>query len=212
MLENHSYSEIVGSPEAPFLNAAAREDGLAANYWAVSHPSEPNYLALVSGSTHGVTSDDVTSLHGRTLANEVSVRSYQQNYGSGTYALKHDPFGVFGRRSEDWSRFTRDPLAQFTLIVPDLLHDMHDGPVSAGDAFTRAAVAAIHRRDPHALIFVTFDEGSSDNHVLTIVIGGKHAVSHRRYSHYSLLRTIEDHFGVPCLGLACGASPMRDLS
>lgn len=202
----------MGNPEAPFLNAAMKKGGVAANYSAVAHPSEPNYLALVSGSTHGVTSDDVTSLRGKTLANQVSVRSYQQHYGSATYALKHDPFRVFGRRSEDWSRFPHDPLAQFTLIVPDLVHDMHSGTVGAGDTFTRNAVAAIRRRDAHALIFITFDEGTdADNHVLTLVIGGRRAVSHKRYDHYSLLRTIEDHFGVRCLGSACEAPPLRSL-
>ena len=213
MLENHSYAEIVGNRDAPFLNAAAKRDGLAANYRAITHPSEPNYLALVAGSTFGVTSDDVTHVHARSLADQVRVRSYMQNDGSSTYALKHDPFAVLGRRSEDWSRFARDPLAQFTLVVPDLVHDMHSGSVAAGDAFTRAAVAAIERRDRHALIFITFDEGTdAENHVLTLVIGGRNVVSHRRYDHYALLHTIEDYLGVPCLARACAAPVMRDLS
>jgi hypothetical protein len=212
VLENHSYSEIVGNRDAPFLNAAAKRDGLAANYSAITHPSEPNYLALVAGSTFGVTSDDVTHVRARSLADQVSVRSYQQHYGSPAYALKHDPFAVLGHRSEDWSRFAHDPLAPFTLIVPDLTHDMHSGSVAAGDAFTRSAVAQIERRDRHALIFVTFDEGSSDNHVLTVVIGGRHAVSHRRYDHYALLHTIESYLGVSCLARACAAPVMSDLS
>ena len=68
VLENHSYAQIIGNPNAPHLNAAAKRYGLAANYFAITHPSEPNYIALASGSTHGVASDDVTSLQGRTLA------------------------------------------------------------------------------------------------------------------------------------------------
>lgn len=225
VLENHSYAQIVGNPNAPFLNSAARRYGLAANDFAITHPSEPNYIALVSGSTYGVTSDDVTSLQGRSLADQVTWRSYMQSYGGSLYALKHDPFGVFGRRSEDWSRFRHDPLAQFTLIVPDLCHDMHGAAdctddaslVRAGDTFVRNAVYAIRQRwTPGSVIFITFDEGSdSNNHVLTIVMrygSSRHTVSHARYDHYSLLRTIEDHFGVRCLGSACNASPMATLA
>jgi hypothetical protein len=220
VLENHSYAQIVGNPNAPFLNSAAKRYGLAANYSGITHPSEPNYIALASGSTHGVTSDGVTSLRGRALADQVTWRSYMQSYGRPLYALKHDPFGVFGHRSEDWSRFPHDSLRQFTLIVPDLCHDMHGAGgcsedaslVRAGDSFTESAVAAIHRRDTHALIFVTFDEGTGDNHVMTLVIGGKHVVSHVPYSHYSLLRTIEDRLGVGCLANACSARPMTDLT
>lgn len=161
-----------------------------------------------------MTTDDVTSVDGTSLADQVSWRSYQQGYQGPEYALKHDPFSIFGHRSEDWSRFAHDPLAQFTLIVPDLVHDMHSGPVRAGDTFVRNAVHAIHGRDAHALIFITFDEGAEpgSQHVLTLVIGGKHAVSHRRYDHYSLLRTIEAHFGARCLAAACSARPMADLT
>jgi hypothetical protein len=220
VLENHSYTDIVGSPDAPYLNRLVRTAGLAANYWAVAHPSEPNYLALATGSTQGVTSDSVTHVRARSLADEVSVRSYMQSYGTQLYALKHDPFAVLGLRSEDYAGFAHDPLAQVTLIVPDLCHDMHGAPqcsdgsvlMHAADAFTRAAVGKIERRDPHALIFVTFDEGSGDNHVLTLVVGGRHAVSDRRYDHYSLLRTIEAQLGVPCLARACSARVMSDLT
>jgi phosphatidylinositol-3-phosphatase len=225
VLENHSYAQIVGNPNAPFLNATAKRYGLAANYFAITHPSEPNYIALAAGTTRGVTSDDVTSLQGRTLADQVTWRSYMQSYSGPLYALKHDPFGVFGHNSEDWSRFATDSLRQFTLIVPDLCHDMHGADecsddaslVRAGDTFVGSAVSAIRKRwTPGSLIFITFDEGSdTDNHVLTIVMrygSSKHVVSHQRYNHYSLLRTIEDHFGVRCLGSACGASPMRSLA
>src|SRR5690242_2771827 len=57
MEENHSYSEIIGSSQAPYINTLASEGALFTSSYAVAHPSEPNYLAIFSGSTQGVTSD-----------------------------------------------------------------------------------------------------------------------------------------------------------
>ena len=57
MMENLSYGEVIGNRSAPFLNGLARRGALFTNSHAVAHPSEPNYLALFSGSTHGVTDD-----------------------------------------------------------------------------------------------------------------------------------------------------------
>src|SRR5207244_9989540 len=54
VLENHSYADVVGS--SPYLNRLAGECGLAATYFAVAHPSLPNYLALTSGSAGGISS------------------------------------------------------------------------------------------------------------------------------------------------------------
>ena len=56
-MENKEYGSIVGNSSAPYLNSLISQYGLATNYDAVSHPSEPNYLALFSGSTQGITDD-----------------------------------------------------------------------------------------------------------------------------------------------------------
>src|ERR1700751_4824482 len=48
-MENHSYQEIVGSPEASYINTIAGQCGLATNYHNVDHPSLPNYIAGTSG-------------------------------------------------------------------------------------------------------------------------------------------------------------------
>jgi phosphatidylinositol-3-phosphatase len=58
MMENTSYSTIIGNPLAPNLNALASEYGLATNYWGVTHPSEPNYVANIGGSFFGIQDDD----------------------------------------------------------------------------------------------------------------------------------------------------------
>src|SRR5437762_14377023 len=55
--ENHSYAEIIGSANAPYINSLAQQGALFTQSYGVTHPSEPNYLALFSGSTQGVTDD-----------------------------------------------------------------------------------------------------------------------------------------------------------
>ncbi len=56
--ENHGFTDVIGNPAAPNLNALASQYGVATSYYAVSHPSEPNYVALLGGSTFTVASDN----------------------------------------------------------------------------------------------------------------------------------------------------------
>src|SRR5499425_3475087 len=58
MMENTSFSTIIGNPIAPQLNALADHYGLATNYFGVTHPSEPNYMANIAGSNFGVQDDN----------------------------------------------------------------------------------------------------------------------------------------------------------
>ncbi len=58
MEENHGYDQIIGSENAPYINQLAREGALFTNSSAVTHPSQPNYLALFSGSTQNVDGDE----------------------------------------------------------------------------------------------------------------------------------------------------------
>lgn len=106
VFENRSASEIIGSAEAPRINALAQECGLATRYHAVARPSLPNYLALTSGSTWGVRDNDPPSAHplrGANIFSELeaagkSWREYEEDAPRpcpsephGSYAVKHDP-------------------------------------------------------------------------------------------------------------------------
>jgi phospholipase C len=115
VMENHSYDDIIGSSEAPRINALATKYGLATNYWAVAHPSEPNYIALIGGSTFGVVDDNsykVNALNKPSLASQLEAagmtwKSYQQGLPSPgytgetattegeVYASKHNGFMNF---------------------------------------------------------------------------------------------------------------------
>jgi hypothetical protein len=55
--ENHSFSSIIGSSSAPFINSLAQQGALFSQSFGVEHPSQPNYLDLFSGSNQGVTDD-----------------------------------------------------------------------------------------------------------------------------------------------------------
>lgn len=58
MMENQSFGDIIGNPLAPKLNALADQNGLATNYFGVTHPSEPNYVASIGGSNFGIEDDN----------------------------------------------------------------------------------------------------------------------------------------------------------
>jgi phosphatidylinositol-3-phosphatase len=114
IMENHEYDAIVGSNQAPYLNMLAARYGLATRYYATSHPSEPNYISLVAGSTLGVTSDGVyhlaaTSIFSQLARARLAWRVYAQDDqtgcftgitagggrdgpgAAGLYARKHNP-------------------------------------------------------------------------------------------------------------------------
>ena len=111
MEENHSYSEIIGSPNAPYINGLVSQGALLTNSFAVAHPSQPNYLALFSGSTQGVTSDSVpsglpfttTNLGAQLIASGRTFTGYSESEpsvgytgatagGSSGYVRKHNPW------------------------------------------------------------------------------------------------------------------------
>src|ERR1700693_995782 len=63
MMENHSYAQIIGNPNAPFINSYAKSANLATNYYGVGHPSLTNYLEAVGGSNFGVRDDNSPDWH-----------------------------------------------------------------------------------------------------------------------------------------------------
>ncbi len=56
--ENKDYDHVVGNPDAPVLTQLAKTYGVASQFFAETHPSEPNYVALVGGYTYGIRDDD----------------------------------------------------------------------------------------------------------------------------------------------------------
>jgi hypothetical protein len=153
VMENREYGQVIGGASAPYVNRLANRYALATRFFAVTHPSLPNYLALVGGSTFGITSDCTScSVPGRSLVDQferhaISWRAYIQAMPSacytggysGRYAKKHNPFMYFDRIRDDPARcshvvpfarlasdISHDTLPSFVWITPDLCHDGHD--------------------------------------------------------------------------------------
>jgi acid phosphatase len=220
-----------------FTASLASTYGEAANYTAVAHPSVPNYLALTSGQTWGVTDDSYHVLPKQDIGDEltnggVSWRGYMEGLTGGgcldsplPYDPGHNPFAFYGGGCPD-NVVPLTSLASdlngntpfFSWISPDMCHDEHSCDVSVGDDWLRQTVGMIRQSKAwtnNGVLFITWDEdeGSADNRVLTLVVTPHqgHRVSNQPYTHYSLLASVEDLLGVARLGQAASASAMPDL-
>jgi len=192
VFENKEYDEVLGNPEARTFRSLARRYALLTSYRAVAHPSLPNYLALVSGSTHAIASDctscqvsapnladtlEVAGKTWKTYAEGLPQAGFTGSW-SGRYAKKHNPLLYFAdvvsrpdrlRRIVPLSAFHRDldagRLPDFSLVVPDLCNDMHDCSVATGDAWLRTFLRPLLPNPALArgVVFVVFDEGTSND-------------------------------------------------
>lgn len=186
VLENEDYAQAAAQP---FLKKLMARGATLTNYYGVTHPSQPNYIAMIAGDTLGVDGDGRVDLPGRQLGDlledkGLSWAAYAEDYpggcflgaGSGNYARKHLPFLSFTRVSEDPARCARvkpaaaletdlaaGGLPAYSLYVPDLNDDGHDTDVSAADAWL-ARFLGPKLDDPRfmsgLLVVVTFDEGA----------------------------------------------------
>jgi hypothetical protein len=201
VFENKESSSVLGNRAAPTFNSYGRRYAKLTRYYGVTHPSLPNYVALVSGSTQGITTDCTDCVvDGKSLADTVEAsgrtwKTYAEGLPApgflgpfnGRYAKKHNPFAYFRAIAEDPTRRARlVPLSQlgadvragklpsFSLVVPDLCHSMHDCSVSVGDAWLRTQIGKFVKL-PNTVVFVVFDEGSTSigggGHTAALAIG-----------------------------------------
>lgn len=189
VMENHGYAEIIGNPTAPYLNSLAQRYGLATASYATAHPSLPNYLALVSGSTQGITTDCTTcvanapQLVDQLQRADIPWRAYMEAAPSACFTgtappfdRHHDPFVYAPHIVSDpaecdrvvpFSTFGRSlsdgTLPAFVWVTPDVEHDMHTGTVAAGDAWLHATFDAVLSSSWYrngGAVVVTFDEST----------------------------------------------------
>jgi phosphatidylinositol-3-phosphatase len=215
--ENHGYNEIVHSAEAPFINFLTTQGTLFTKYYAVSHPSEPNYLALFSGSTQGVHDDRVHVFNAPTLAGALQQAGLSfAGYAETGSPNSHNPWETFTESANFGRPFSQfpesfDSLPTVSFVVPNLDNDMHDGSVARGDRWLKDHLAGYvaWAKTHNSLLIVTFDEddGQEGNHVLTVIVGDHVPAGQNSTpsSHLSLLRTIEDMYGLPPLAESISA-------
>jgi hypothetical protein len=257
--ENKSYEQILGQqggqsfaeppvipygdPVAfltadPYLRWLARHSANLTNMHAETHPSQPNYIALFSGSTQGVTSDGTPrvpitapSLGGSLEAAGLSFAGYSEDLPhagftgstSGDYARKHAPWVNFtdvpAEDNRPLTHFPRDfsQLPTVSFVIPNQQNDMHSGPVRTADQWLRQHMRRYLRwaKRNNSLLVVTWDEGQDqgDNRIPTLIAGAgvKHGEVATPATHYNLLRTIEDLYGLPKLGQSADAAPLTGV-
>lgn len=231
-MENHERSSIVGSSEAPYMNQLRNTYRDFTHYYAVAHPSLPNYLTMGNGSTNGKQgSDSITageipgsSLWGDMQNAGINWKVYMESMpsncyaggSSGDYVLRHNwatPYAqVFDQPAYCAAHvqpYTSGvALAPLTFIAPNLCNDMHDCSIATGNGWLKNHVPPMLNAD--AKVIITFDEGSSGDHgggnVYMVVAkqGMAHSVRTGIFTHYSLLAAIEDRLGLQRRGNAIG--------
>lgn len=243
IFENMKYSTVM---KEPFFSGFAKGGANLVKFYAETHPSQANYIALTAGSLHGVPGDgniDLDVRHIGDLLEEkgLSWKAYIESWPgkcyrgarSGTYARKHNPFISFVNVQKNPDRCDRivnsselpgdiamGTLPDYSIYVPDMKNDGHDTDAAYADRWFGRAFGPL-LRDPKftqdMLVIATFDEDdySGLQHIYTAVWGEMvrpGTVSQQKYNHYSILRTIEDAFGLGTLGLEdAKATPITDI-
>jgi hypothetical protein len=234
VMENHSYNEVIG---APYIASLAKRGANMTDSHGVRHPSEPNYLALWSGSTQGLTDDSCphtfsgSSLGQQLLNTGKTTAIYSENLPSagslvcsaaGGYVRKHNPLADFPATSgattnKPYTAWPTDfnQLPTVSMVVPNLNDDMHDGSVAKGDKWLKAHVDpyVTWAKTHNSLLVLTFDEddNTTANRIPTIFVGPmvKPGNYGETVNHYNVLHTIEAAYGLPQLGVS--AAPITDI-
>jgi len=231
VMENRDSGSVIGDEDAPFINnTLVPESASMTDSHAVAHPSEPNYLALFSGSTQGVLDDSCPhtfnepNLGGELIAAGKTFAGYSESMPSdgfagcrtSLYARKHNPWVNFSNVPASSNLVWRglpDKLPTVSFIVPNMCNDMHDCSTKTGDDWLKANVPSIVKYDAahDGLLILTWDEAEPDatgkNSIPTLLIGpmivpGKYD---QKIDHDAVLHTIESITGIACTGNACGA-------
>lgn len=247
IFENKEFGSVIGNSLMPNYNRLAREYTLLTQYYAVTHPSLPNYIALMGGDTFGIDSNcndcfiDAPSLPDLIEASGRTWKTYQEDMPSPCYlgdthiyVQKHNPFMYFDNIRLDAARCERsvvpltalqtdieaDALPNFLFIKPNLCNDSHDCGLDVSDAWLTnqlgQLVPALDATGESYLLVLLFEEGQGDHSCcgLPLEAGGRVPVvlysplvkngfeDGTPYTHYSLLKTISEAWGLPYLGHA----------
>jgi len=223
ILENHSFRQIADNPDARFIRDIAKDGALFTNAYAITHPSQPNYFALFSGSTHDIRDDLSHDLDKPTLAG--ALRHAHKSfigYSERGSPRQHNPWESFAESrnsGEDFDEFPDDfaALPTVAFVIPNNNNDMHDGSVRRSDKWLDENLGdyADWCKKHNSMLIITFDEDDdrSYNQIATIFYGAHVAPARydQRIDHYSVLRAIEEMYGLPLLGKSAGARPIGDI-
>ncbi|HWJ28177.1 MAG TPA: alkaline phosphatase family protein [Flavisolibacter sp.] len=204
VMENHSLSHIIGNSQAPYINSLVKDAHTAYmnQSFAVTHPSQPNYIALFSGSTQGITSDNMptnapwssANLGVNLIGRGYSFAGYSEDLPSAGftgatyhyYARKHNPWVDWqGTGYNRLSASTNQPLTDFptnftklptvSFVIPNLNNDMHNSTVSQGDTWLKYHLNNYIQwaKTNNSIFILTFDEDDfSQSNQITTLLIG----------------------------------------
>src|SRR5450432_376501 len=254
IMSTKSNNDILASASAPYINGTLITTGASFNAsYALADTAQPNYIALFSGSSQGVTDEtcpetfSVGSLAQQLVAAGLSFIQYSEDMpsigytscGSGLYARKHNPVpdftGVSVASNQPYTNFSGAiagaTLPTITFVVPNLCNDMHgdltscnlstSGLVALGDLWLQNNLPQYltSASAQNGLLIVTWDQGGGNAGYAATLIPtiflGPHVkpdyVSSTVINHYSVLRTLEDMYGLTALGNASATQPITDI-
>ena len=234
MMENTSAAR---ANALPYVTRLRHRCGLATDYHAVTHPSLGNYIALTSGAIpRAIRGTDCSpsptcrsrhpSIFGqlagrwRVYAQSMPTRCYTGT--TSLYAVRHTAAPYYPairaackrqqvRLRNLGNALSAGRLHRFSLVVPNVVDDMHNGCASCGNDFLKIWIRRIHQapqyQDGSTVVFVTWDEndGSPGNRVSLLAVSPRVPAGARvttRLTHYSLLRAMQRILGLPPLGAA----------
>ena len=155
MMENTGIEALQGNPNAPWINQAIQTYGVAGNYFGVTHPSQPNYIASTAGTTQGVPDDNDVTVNLPNIVDQLEAKShswkgYMQSLslcggnklahacGNQLYERKHNPFVSFADVQSSPARMANvvdlsqldtdladNTVPDYSWISPDQCNDMH---------------------------------------------------------------------------------------
>lgn len=201
MLENRELDEVIGDRSAPYIQALVRQGALATSYYAVAHPSLPNYVATMAGGSLGIASDcTACEAHGPNLVDQLEAahvgwRAYMEGMpracyrggeSSGGYVKRHDPFMYFPQIADSArcrkvvpltalaADLRRGALPPFAWISPNLCDDGHNcSNASVSRFLARIVPYLLASLGPQGYLAVVWDEGSSDAGCCSLASGGR---------------------------------------
>jgi len=229
MFENHSYDEVAADPNFNYYFSKGTN---MMNYFAITHPSQPNYWCQIGGDHFGINSDGNVDLPYSNLVDlfdkkQVTWKSYQEDYPGncnadesvGLYYRKHNPFISFNNIRTNATRcanivnakqldvdLAKGTLPELSYFTPNIDNDAHNTNISyAGQWLHSFLIPRLPKFPARTLFIVTWDEDdyTEENQIFTAVWGSMikpNSKDHTFYDHYSLLRTIEDNWGLGNLG------------
>ena len=189
--ENHSFAQVIGNSGAPYMNFLAGNGATFTSFYAITHPSQPNYIQFFSGDNQGVTDNTVPApgapfttpnFGAALLASGATFVGYCDGLpgpgstvsSSGAYVRKHNPWVNWqgsgtnqlpAALNQPFTAFPTDfsILPRVSIVVPDLNHDMHDGTIAQADAWLEANLGAYAQwaMENNSLLIVTWDEDES---------------------------------------------------